>query len=506
MNLRPYQSKIVTDVEAGWGTFRKQLAVCPTGGGKTIIFAFIASREQGRTLILAHREELIDQAVDKLRKATGIFAEKEKAEEKASLNAKVVVASVQTLMREARRLRWPPNHFSLIVCDEAHHSISPSWQAVLSYFSSARVLGVTATPDRGDKKNLGSFYENVAAEINLMDLVNDGYLSPISIRSIPLKIDLNSVTSVAGDFDQQELGHALEPYLPKIAEAIKEHASFRRVLAFLPLIATSQKFVEACRDAGLTAEHVDGVSDDRKGKLERFARWEFDVLSNAMLLTEGYDDCGIDCILCLRPTRSRGLFSQIVGRGTRICEGKENLLLLDFLWQHEKHSISRPAHLIAKSEEEAEIITKLAEEKSSGCEQPLLDIDDLATEAQAVRETSLAKKLAENKHRKATAISAEEFALNHHNLAVAEYEPTMRWESDSITEKQARVLKRARIDIATVKGKGHASKLIDLYFKDQKLTLATEGQRRIMRRMGHPHWETATADDARKFFAGIRAA
>lgn len=502
MNLRPYQLNCVQAVESGWAQFRRQLIVCPTGSGKTVIFSHLAARQPGRTLILAHREELIDQAIDKLHVATGIIAGKEKAKCVAGISVKVVVASVQTMIR--RLDRWPKDHFALVVADEAHHAISDSWQAVLGHFN-VRVLGVTATPDRGDRRNLGAYFENVAAEVKLLDLINDGYLSRITVKSVPLQIDLSKVKSTAGDLDAGELGHALEPYLGAIAGAIKEHASFRRVLAFLPLIATSHKFVEACQSAGLSAGHIDGESPDRREILARFARWEFDVLSNAMLLTEGFDDPGIDCIVCLRPTRSRPLFAQMVGRGTRIQDVKENLLLLDFLWLHERHSITRPAHLVAGSEAEAEAITELAQEKAaSGATQDELELEGLMSEASAKREDNLRKQLATAAGRKAKFISAEEFAVNHHSLAVAEYEPTMRWESEPITEKQAKYLKQARIDPESVKGRGHASKLLDLHFKDRKLVLASPKQQSLMRRMGHPSPATATSDEARRFFAGMR--
>lgn len=506
---RPYQKEIVSRVCAGWKDFRKQLVVAPTGSGKTCVFSWLAEKTPGRTLILCHRNELIDQAIAKLHAATGIEASREKAESFGSRDAKVVVASVQTLMREQRRELWSPDHFSLVIVDEAHHALAASYRSVLNHFDGhARVLGVTATPDRGDKRNLGEYFENVAAEVGLFDLIDDGYLSPITLKAIPLKIDLSSVRQTAGDFNEADLGSALEPYLDQIARAIREHASFRRVLAFLPLIATSQKFVEACRAAGLKAEHIDGTSEDRKDKLTRFAEWDFDVLSNAMLLTEGYDDPGIDCVVCLRPTRSRPLYAQMVGRGTRIHETKSNLLLLDFLWHHEKHQLCRPAHLIAETQEEADTITELAQDRAglpadvaAECE---LDLQDLAGAATAKREESLRKKLEEHRHKKGRVMSAEEFALEHHDLATAEFEPTMKWESNEVTEKQAKVLKRAHIDLATVRGRGHASKLISLIFRNQKLTLASPKQQALMRRMGHNDPANATQDEARRFFKELR--
>lgn len=515
MNLRPYQSACMEGNAKAFEEFDRVLDVIPTGGGKTIIFSNEAMRrlDSGeRTLILAHREELIDQAITKLHAATGIKAEKEKAEFSATLEAPVVVASIQTMMR--RLEKWPKDHFGLVVCDEAHHALSDSWQTVLAHFD-AQVLGVTATPDRGDKKNLGNYFQTIGYEVSLFDLIEQEYLSRITLKSIPLQIDLSKVGSIGGDFSDAELGSAIEPYLDQIAQSIKEQAGQRRTLAFLPLIATSKKFVEACAKIGLKAGHVDGMSENRKEILDAFANDEFQILSNAMLLTEGYDvdsgptGIGIDCVTVLRPTRSRPLYAQMVGRGTRTAIFKDNLLLLDFLWHHERHAIARPAHLIAKSDEEAEQITQLAISKSAALpsevieSMPELDLEDVAVEASSQREEQLKKKLEENKNKKAKTISAEEFAMEHNSMDVAEYAETMPWEAAPVTEKQMKWLKRAHIDLSTVRSKGHASKLLGLHFGSKKPTLASESQRALMQRMGHPHAHEATADEARKFFSGL---
>jgi superfamily II DNA or RNA helicase len=500
MKPRPYQSHAITCIRDGFKEFRRQLAVLPTGSGKTIIFAWLAQLFLPlRTLILAHRDELIDQAIDKIKVATGIQAEKEKAESNASPHAVIVVASVQSMIR--RLDRWPSDHFNLVVADEAHHAISESWQTVLNHFS-GRVLGVTATPDRGDKRNLGEYFENVAVDIPLVHLIREGYLCPITVKSVPLKIDLSKVHLLAGDFADKELGSILEPYLATIAGSIRAHASFRKVLAFLPLIDTSHKFVKCCRQVGLKAEHIDGGSPDRKEILKRFSAGEFDILSNAMLLTEGFDDPSIDCIVVLRPTKSRPLFAQMVGRGTRIEPLKENLLLLDFLWLHERHRIVHPADLLAKDAEEADIITELAQERSKGCfDGEQLDLINLLGSATQVREQKLREKLVQLANRKAKYISAEEFCIQHHAIDEAFYEPTMKWESEAITKKQMRYIKEAKIDPETIKGRGHASALLSVLFKNKDLELAPNKQRWVMAQEGHPNAWLATRAEARRFFA-----
>jgi superfamily II DNA or RNA helicase len=505
MTLRPYQREAFEAINRAFQEFTKVLLVAPTGSGKTILFAHLAHERlmrhpSQRTLILTHREELVEQAVDKLKTATGLVADVEKAERWASLSAGIVVGSVQTLMTERGR-RWPAGHFGLVVCDEAHHAISASWQRVLGHIGTngTHVLGVTATPDRGDKKNLGKYFETIAAEISLLDLIRDGYLARIVVKSVPIQIDLRRVRTTAGDFNEADLGSALDPYLPQLAQAIREHASFRRVLVFVPLIATSHKFVAAARDAGLVAEHIDGTSPDRAERLRRFSAGEFDVLSNAMLLTEGYDDPGIDCVVVLRPTRSRPLFAQMVGRGTRTDATKENLLLLDFLWLHEEHELVHPAHLIAQTADQAKAMT---DAMAGGGDHDLLEVD---RDVQALRERQLRERLEKHRGRATKTISADEFVLMHRQPALADWEPTMAWESQAATEKQLGVLTRAKVDGSTVRNRGHASKLIDLYFRVSATERASVSQQRLMAQMGHPDPANATAGEARRFFARLRS-
>lgn len=497
VTARHYQVQAVDSVMAGWREHSRQLLVLPTGAGKSCVFSWIAERTPGRTLVLAHREELIDQAIDKIHAVTGIKAGKEKAEFKATREHEVVVASVQSMVR--RLDRWPADHFDLIVCDEAHHSVSKSWQRVLNHFDwFANVLGVTATPDRGDKRNLGSYYQNVAFEISLFDLVRQGFLAPITIKTCPIKLDIRGVHQKAGDFAADELGQSLDPYLREITQAIKQHAADRRIVVFMPLIATSQKFVSICNEEGIAAAHVDGYSDDRRDILDRFARSEFQLLSNSFLLVEGWDDPSVDCVVNLRPTKSRSLYSQIVGRGTRISPGKKNLLLLDFLWMHERHNLVRPAHLVADSEEIAEEMTSISE-KAGG--QGELELEGLATEAQAQREKKLAEIIKEREHEESKLLDAMEFCRELGDTEAAEFQPKSPWQRKPITDKQRDILKRAGVNPNSVSGKGHAMKVIDAYFKQQNAQPASPKQIAAMKRAGVKDADQATKGEAKAFFA-----
>lgn len=510
MIIRPYQKEILTKVRDGWKDYAKQLVISPTGSGKTICFSLISKEfnDNGmRSLILVDQDELVWQAIDKLERTTGLAGQAEKAEHCASREAPVVVATVQSMAR--RLAKWPADHFGLVIADEADKSITQQWQSVLSHFDKhAKVCGFTATPHRTDARNLGCYYDNIAAEVGLFDLINQKYLSPISVKMLPVKIDLNGVGVKGGDFDTTDLHNAVEPVLEFVAKSIKEHAHERKVMVFLPLIKTSQKFVEICRGLGLSAEHIDGESEDRKEKLQAFSDWKFDILANSSLLLRGYDEPAINCIVMLRPTKSVTLFTQAIGRGTRIDPIKTDLLLLDFLFATDKHRLVRPAHLIAKTEEEAEIITQMTEQRAGMpadvAEQMPLDLQQLAGRATKQREENLRKQILENTHKKGKFISAEEFALAHHSIETAEFEPIVKWHKEPITEGQLKYLKRAHIDPATVRGKGHASALLGIFFANQKLRMATPGQKASMRRLGHPNAENATEAEARKFFAGLR--
>lgn len=515
MNARPYQQDCLAAFESGWTEFKRQLGVLPTGAGKTIIFCWMAEREvRGgqRVLVLVDQKDLMRQTAEKLKLATGLNCEMEGDGMRAGRHASVVVAMIQTMSGQLPR--WPATHFGLIIADEADKSIADEWQTVLKHFD-AKVAGFTATPNRTDKRNLGVFYENKAYEISLIDLINQGYLSRIVVKQLPVKINLNSVHVVQGDFDKTELHDAITPHLTECAKAIKLHAAFRKTLVFVPLIATSLKFVEICRAAGIAAEHIDGTSEDRLEKLRAFERGDFDVLINSQLLTRGVDIPAIDCVFPLRPTKSITLFQQQIGRGTRLHEFKENLLILDPFFEADKRLICRPAHLVAATEEEAAAITEagaaVPPPGGGGGQLTQFDLLGMASIAQAQRERALRKKLEEHQDKLARTISAEEFALRHNKFSVAEYEPTMAWESQAVSAKQAKYLAEAGIDIASVRGKGHASQLLSIHFGGQPIKMADTKSVELMCRLSHiAHAagihdpQHATQAEAGRFFAELR--
>jgi superfamily II DNA or RNA helicase len=470
----------------------RQLGVLPTGGGKTICFAHIANRfhtkRNERTLVLAHREELIEQAADKIAKATGLAATIEKAERRADKTSSVVVASIQTMQGD-RLASWDPLHFGLVVCDEAHHVLADQWQKTLSHFQS-RVLGVTATPDRGDKRNLAAYFENLAYECNLLDLIGQGFLSPVIVKSVPLKIDINAVRVSNGDYDANALDAAITPYLKEIARYLATECNDRKkIVVFLPLIQTSKRFVDECIAAGIDARHIDGQSPDRKEILADYGAGKFRLLSNAMLLTEGWDEPGVDCLLVLRPTKSRSLFAQAVGRGTRLHPDKKNLLLLDFLWLHERHDLAKPASLIARNKEEEEAITKALEGKEK-------DLAEALEDAENEREAALIRQIAENARKAERFLPIEQVGALLKDRKIMDYEPVFGWETAPVTEKQKVVLSRFGL---TCKTKGEASAVMNRLFERSRGKLATVKQLMWLVRFKHPSPETCTQKEAKAF-------
>lgn len=499
--LRPYQQEARDAIFREWTQegHHKTLLVLPTGTGKTIVFASVAEqcvRDGSRVLILAHRGELLDQAQDKLHRATGLRCAVEKAEE-SSLQSwyRVTVGSVQSLMREKRLAQFDPEHFGTIIIDEAHHCLSDSYQRVLEHFPDANVLGVTATPDRGDMRNLGQYFESLAYEYSLPRAIRDGYLCPIKAQTIPIRLDLSGVAIQNGDFKAGDLGTALDPYLYQIADEMVNYCQCRKTVVFLPLIKTSQKFRDILTDRGFRAAEVNGESRDRAEILQAFDAGEYDVLCNSMLLTEGWDCPSVDCIVVLRPTKIRSLYSQMVGRGTRLCDGKDHLLLLDFLWHTERHELCHPASLICESEEVAKKATENIE--ADGGPVDLIEAEEqAAADVVAQREEALAKALEEMKRRKRKLVDPLQFEMSIQAEDLTSYRPAFGWELGPPSDKQRATLEKLGIFPDQIESAGKAAMLLDRLGKRREEGLTTPKQIRFLESKGFQHvgiWQFTAA-------------
>lgn len=509
MKLRPYQEQAKDAAIGEWDRgVKKTLLVLPTGTGKTIVFSKVIEdrvKKGQRVLVLAHRGELLEQAADKLYKSTGLKCAVEKAENTCVGSwYRVVVGSVQTLMRDKRLNKLPRNFFGSIIIDEAHHCISEGYRKVLDYFSGADVLGVTATPDRGDMKNLGQVFESLAYEYTLPQAIRDGYLSPIKALTIPLKLDLTNVGVQSGDFKAGDLGDALEPYLYSIAEEMKNYCLDRKTVVFLPLIKTSQKFRDILNDNGFLAAEVNGESADRARVLKDFDEGKYNVLCNSMLLTEGWDCPSVDCVVVLRPTKVRSLYSQMVGRGTRLCEGKDHLLLLDFLWHTQRHELCRPASLICERAEVAERMTENIEQ--AGCP---VDIGEAEKQAEsdvvAQREAALARELQEMRTRKKRLVDPLQFEMSIQAEDLSGYVPSFGWEMAPPSEKQLKSLEKFGIMPDEIENAGKAGLLLDRLHKRMTEGLTTPKQIRFLENKGFRHVGTWLFADAQELIGRIAA-
>lgn len=505
MNLRPYQQEAFDSTVVGFEQWLKLLDVLPTGSGKTVLFAHLAAHYQpGKTLILAHREELLQQAADKIFAATGLRADMERADLRASLDAPVVVGSVKTLMRAKRRERWPHNHWSLIVVDEAHHILADSYQSTLKYFtedSATKVLGVTATPDRGDKKNLRKYFDACAYEISLVRLIKEGWLSPIKVKTLPVKMDLRGLKRMAGDYSADDLGEAIEPYLEKIADEMAKECWSRKTIVFLPLVKTARRMAEILARRGIDCRSVSGYDDDRAETLAWFAKaGPGTALCNAMLLTEGYDQPDVDCIVNLRPTQVRSLYAQMVGRGTRLspATGKEDMLLLDFLWQTERLNLVSPARLITGNEMDVATVQKVLDEAPANGDGEL-DIIATCEDAERKRFRAVAEAINKNSQRKAGTSDAIEMCLSLGARDLVDFEPLNERQAMPPTQPQITMLERAGFAASGITCFGHASAILDRLAVRRMENLATPKQVRLLERLRHPLPGMATFAEASAF-------
>jgi superfamily II DNA or RNA helicase len=336
--LRGYQEDAVDAVlHAADRGIARALGVAPTGSGKTVILSEVINRRTGpghQTVLLAHRDELLRQAGEKLEMAAPGLA-MDIGYVKAGQNEvdkPIIIASVQTLARPSRREQMPRDIDTLVV-DEAHHFPAVSYQQTYDWLRPALTLGVTATADRADGKSLEEYFDEQVFGFSIEWMVDEGYLVPPRGRRITVDVDLSKVKKTHGDFQADALADALEDAdaITDILAAYLEHGEDRKTLIFCPTVAMAHHTAAVFCDAGLAAEAIDGNTppDERAAILHRLHTGETQILSNVNVLTEGFDEPSIGCIVLAAPTKSNGKYTQIIGRGLRLWPGKEDCLVLD---------------------------------------------------------------------------------------------------------------------------------------------------------------------------------
>ncbi len=508
MELRPYQKESVESIFEEWKEHKSTLIVQATGTGKTIVFAEVVKRLNTlnkKILILAHRAELLEQTQNKLT-LFGIDSVLEKAENHADIgNDNIIVASIQSISKDNRLINYPHDYFDVIIIDEAHHCASNTYLKVINYFDTAKLLGVTATPNRSDVRNISDIFETVAFSYNTRQAIDDGYLSPILIRRIPITIDLSNVRTSCGDFLSSDLENTLMPYLSKIADELKEKAGDRKTIIFTPTIAIGEQMADLLNEKGFNSCCVSSknTKEERTNIINKFHTGELNVVTNSMLWTEGFDEPSVDCIINLRATKSESLYRQILGRGLRLSPetNKENLLVLDFLWHSGRkgYDVLSPVNLfidesripyandILKDNEEISI-----EELQNKSNASFLLAENLK---KAANKTFLGTKFKEienpnlryiyNNNNELDSIcvrndEAIEFYTRENPFY---YVPYGQWELTRCTEKQINFLKQLGVNPKNVPYKGLAVKIINTFFRNKDKTCSYK-QYKILKKKG----------------------
>lgn len=378
--LRPYQQRAVDGVELALASHRSTLLVMATGLGKTVVAAHLAMKSAGRVLFCAHLDTLVTQSLAELQAMTGRAWQREQGPDRASRESGPnVVASIATLMQDRRLTTFAPNAFDRVIVDEAHHYLSPAYLKAISYFKDggAKIIGLTATPDRKDKKALGKLFDSVAVDppYDIGFGVDEAWLSPIEWRPIEADVDIDSIPSVAGDLDQGMLDEAIARTIAPILKVAREKVGDRRTIVFTPGVKAAHAVAEHFnKERPGCARSVDGAMDRdlKRATIASHKAGEFQYLINCGVLVEGYDDAQVICMIDAAPTKSRSRCAQKVGRITRPWPGtatsavleerqaaiaaspKPHAIWIDLAFNGSKHDIARAPEILGGNYTDAE--------------------------------------------------------------------------------------------------------------------------------------------------------
>ena len=346
ITMRPYQQTCIERVLAVYQQRPhggKTLIVLPTGGGKTIVFVEIARQLGLNTLIIAHRQELLQQAADKFLMVDPLARIGQVGAGRHEYGAPITIASVQTISRPEHLKALQRFGYGLVIIDECHHSAAAGYQAVLDALPNAFVLGVTATPDRLDKQSVEGIFGEPVFKASIIDMVEQGYLCDLRAIAVRTSTSLDSVHTQAGDFNLEELEEVIDTpeRNQRIVTSYLEHCRGRQSLCFAVTIAHAENLATAFQKAGVKAAVVSSETppEQRKHILHDYERGELEVVCNCGVLTEGYDAPQTSCVIMARPTKSRALFVQCIGRGTRLAPGKQDCIILDITDNCLRHRI-----------------------------------------------------------------------------------------------------------------------------------------------------------------------
>jgi superfamily II DNA or RNA helicase len=405
MQLRPYQQEALEAVrEAYRKKHRRVLVVMPTGTGKTVLFAEISRLAKGPVLVLAHRQELVQQARDKISAWCDDVVAVEMGDRREltkpnGQRPKIAVASIQTLQRRLSAI--PRDAFRIVVIDEAHHSTADTFLEVIEHFH-AHVLGVTATPERADGVKLGNIFSAVAFDYDLLTATEAGWLAPIRCFLVKTEADFSGIRKIAGELATGDVEKVLtqDLHLVEMAAPILRERGERPGIVFAASVAHSKALARVLNDLSgdpHCAISLDGTHklEERAVQLDRFRRGEVKILVNCALFTEGFDVPEIALVAVARPVMSRSFYAQMVGRGTRIAPGKTDLLVLDFIPANCRHSLVQAVDIFGRDKQEvierARAIAAAASEEGESLE--LEKVLELARQEQEAQEADVVYQL-----------------------------------------------------------------------------------------------------------------
>jgi superfamily II DNA or RNA helicase len=490
-----------------------------------------------RALFLAHREELIFQARDKIAAMTGWRVDVEMGEARAEMacmygGPRVVVSTIQTQASGGdgggRMTRFDPRIFGVIVCDEGHHSVSPQWRRVIEWYTAGnpdvRVLGVTATPDRADEEALGQVYESVAMDYEIQDAIRDGWLVPVTQQMVHVEgLDFSQCRTTAGDLNGADLAKVMEyeENLHRVVSPAIEIAGARRSLVFAASVEHAERMAEMFNRhrAGMAA-WVCGKTpkDDRRRILGDFAAGRVQVVCNCGVLTEGFDNPGVEVVIMARPTKSRSLYAQMAGRATRPADAiahdlndhdapearralieasqKPTCLIVDFVGNSGRHKLCTSVDILGgkvSEEVRALAVKRLADGKPGRVDEALTEA---AEEAQRAADREAARRARLTARAKYTAQSVNPFDV----LQVAPVQERGWDKGKHLTEKQVALLAKQGID-ANSMPYGQARQLLNELFRRWDGGLCSFGQAKLLRKRGLP--TNVTRDEAAKMIDAI---
>lgn len=497
--LRWYQVEGKAAVESSLEVNRSCLVVMATGLGKTRLGGAIAGDWPGNVLWLAHRDELIQQARDDLERITGEMVEVEQGQQRASSRARIVVGSVDTVKRQNRLDRYGEDRFSLVIVDEAHHYTAATYRRPLDFFKGAKLLGLTATPDRGDEKALGQIFDDVAFVFDIQNGIEQGYLVPIRAHTVEMKeIDISGVKTQAGDLVAAQLDEVMLKACAGIVSETIRYEPTRRGIGFMPGVKSAELAAQLCNKAKPgSASFVSGATpqDERRDLVRAFKEGRTQYLWNCMIATEGFDAPNCSLIIQGRPTKSRALYAQMAGRGTRVPAGlvesmdgqeragerraaiaaspKPDMVLLDFVGNAGKHSLISAADILGGNYSEAEVTLAKKRTKAGG------DVLEALETARAEL-----RRIAEKAAIMASSIRREVDPFGVFHIKRDEGEP--RFGRQPMTQGQYDYLKRmglGEVSLAQI-SKADASKLIATAKIRRDHNLCTFKQMRLLQQNG----------------------